>query len=68
MRKSNRTRRVDSALFMVAALNNDALIREAPALVGCNTPRRLPTLAAYEISVAVRQKTQGCKCRLMAVD
>jgi NAD(P)-dependent dehydrogenase (short-subunit alcohol dehydrogenase family) len=35
---SNRTRRVDFALFMVAALENDALVREAPAIVGCNTP------------------------------
>ena len=36
--KSNITRRVDFALFMVAALENDALIREAPAIVGCRTP------------------------------
>jgi hypothetical protein len=34
---SNRTRRVDFALFMVAALENDALIHEAPAIVGCHT-------------------------------
>jgi NAD(P)-dependent dehydrogenase (short-subunit alcohol dehydrogenase family) len=32
---SNRTRRIDFALFMVAALENDALIHEAPAIVGC---------------------------------
>ena len=38
---SNMTRRVDFALFMVAALENDALIREAPALVGCQTPSAL---------------------------
>ena len=30
---SNRTRRVDFALFMVAALEDDSLIREAPAIV-----------------------------------
>lgn len=36
--KSNRTRRVDFALFMMAALDNDALIQEAPAIVGCHTP------------------------------
>jgi hypothetical protein len=30
--KSNLTRRVDFALFMVAALENDALIHEAPAI------------------------------------
>ncbi|WP_328473311.1 NAD(P)H-binding protein [Actinoplanes sp. NBC_00393] len=35
--RSNRTRRVDFALFMVAALTDDALIHEAPAIVGCNT-------------------------------
>ncbi len=39
--KSNLTRRVDYALFMVAALTNDALIREAPAIVGCCTPSAL---------------------------
>ncbi len=38
---SNRTRRIDFALFMVAALENDALIREAPAIVGCRTPSAL---------------------------
>ncbi len=35
---SNRTRRVDFALFMVAALEDDSLIREAPAIVGTATP------------------------------
>jgi NAD(P)-dependent dehydrogenase (short-subunit alcohol dehydrogenase family) len=35
---SNLTRRVDFALFMVAALENDSLVREAPAIVGCRTP------------------------------
>lgn len=35
---SNLTRRVDFALFMVAALENDHLIHEAPAIVGCLTP------------------------------
>jgi NAD(P)-dependent dehydrogenase (short-subunit alcohol dehydrogenase family) len=38
---SNLTRRVDFALFMVDALTNDALIREAPAIVGCQTPSAL---------------------------
>jgi hypothetical protein len=36
--KSNITRRVDFALFMVAALENDKLVHEAPAIVGCKTP------------------------------
>jgi hypothetical protein len=36
--ESNLTRRTDYALFMVAALENDALIHEAPAIVGCQAP------------------------------
>ena len=36
--ESNITRRTDFALFMVAALENDDLIHEAPAIVGCMTP------------------------------
>lgn len=36
--ESNLTRRVDFALFMVAALENDGLVHEAPAIVGCRTP------------------------------
>lgn len=43
---SNRTRRVDFALFMVAALENDGLIHEAPAIVGCQTPSALAHAAA----------------------
>jgi hypothetical protein len=39
--ESNLTRRVDFALFMVAAVENDALIREAPAIVGCKSPSAL---------------------------
>ncbi|MEZ5278512.1 MAG: NAD(P)H-binding protein [Opitutaceae bacterium] len=39
--ESNRTRRIDFALFMVEALTNDALIQEAPAIVGCRTPSAL---------------------------
>jgi hypothetical protein len=39
--KSNITRRVDFALFMVEALVNDDLIGEAPAIVGCKTPSAL---------------------------
>jgi hypothetical protein len=38
---SNMTRRVDYALFMVEALTNDALVHEAPAIVGCQTPSAL---------------------------
>jgi NAD(P)-dependent dehydrogenase (short-subunit alcohol dehydrogenase family) len=43
---SNRTRRTDFALFMVAALENDDLIREAPAIVGCRTASALAHPAA----------------------
>jgi hypothetical protein len=39
--QSNITRRVDYALFMVEALQNEALIHEAPAIVGCRTPSAL---------------------------
>jgi hypothetical protein len=35
---SNLTRRVDFALFMVAALEDDELVREAPAIVGRLSP------------------------------
>jgi NAD(P)H-binding len=39
--ESNITRRVDFALFMVEALQNDELVQEAPAIVGCQTPSAL---------------------------
>ncbi|MGW0516047.1 NAD(P)-dependent oxidoreductase [Crossiella sp. NPDC003009] len=38
---SNRTRRVDFALFMVAALTDDSLVQEAPAIVGRLSPSAL---------------------------
>src|SRR3954468_16951427 len=38
---SNITRRVDFALFIVSALETDALVHEAPAIVGCKTPSAL---------------------------
>jgi hypothetical protein len=41
--KSNITRRVDFALFMVSALEKDELIHEAPAIVGCQMPSALAT-------------------------
>jgi hypothetical protein len=44
--KSNLTRRVDFALFMVAALEDDALVHEAPAIVGRMTPSALAHAAA----------------------
>ncbi len=44
--KSNLTRRVDFALFMVEALDNDELVHEAPAIVGSQTPSALAHAAA----------------------
>ena len=44
--KSNITRRVDFALFMVDALTNDELVHEAPAIVGRQTPSALAHAAA----------------------
>ena len=38
---SNITRRVDFALFMIAALENDILVHEAPAIVSCRSPSAL---------------------------
>lgn len=53
--KSNRTRRVDYALFMVEALKNDALIHEAPAIVGCSTPSALAHAATVGPGLAKEQ-------------
>ena len=39
--KSNKTRRIDFALFMVEALTDDSLVHEAPAIVGCQVPSAL---------------------------
>jgi len=44
--ESDITRRIDFALFMVEALKNDALIHEAPAIVGCQTPSALAHTAS----------------------
>ncbi|MBT4035518.1 MAG: NAD(P)H-binding protein [Candidatus Marinimicrobia bacterium] len=39
--ESNKTRRIDFALFMVDALVKEDLIQEVPAIVGCQTPSAL---------------------------
>ena len=44
--ESDITRRVDYALFMVEAIENDELIHEAPAIVGCSTPSALAHAAS----------------------
>jgi hypothetical protein len=36
--ESSITRRTDFALFMLMALEDDGLVHEAPAIVGCQTP------------------------------
>ena len=43
--ESNITRRTDFALFMVEAIENDDLVHEAPAIVGCQTPSALAHLS-----------------------
>ena len=43
---SNMTRRVDFALFMVNALEDDLLVHEVPAIVGCNTSSALAHVTA----------------------
>lgn len=44
---SNLTRRIDFALFMVEALRNDALVQEAPAIVGCQSPSAVQWAEAH---------------------
>jgi hypothetical protein len=39
--ESNMTRRTDFALFMVEAIEDDALVHQAPAIVGCQTASAL---------------------------
>ena len=46
--KSNITRRVDFASFMVAAIENDELVHAAPAIVGCRAPSALAHAALGE--------------------
>jgi hypothetical protein len=43
---SNKTRRIDFALFMVEALTNDDLVQEAPAIVGRQSPSALAVAGA----------------------
>jgi NAD(P)-dependent dehydrogenase (short-subunit alcohol dehydrogenase family) len=46
--KSNITRRVDFAMFMVEALTDDELVHEAPAIVGRQTPSALAHAGATQ--------------------
>ena len=45
---SNMTRRVDFALFMVAALENDGLIKEAPAIVARHSPSAVEVYSEHK--------------------
>ena len=47
---TNRTRRIDFALFMVAAFENDALIHEAPAIVSCKSPSALAHAVGHTLT------------------
>ncbi len=49
--ESNMTRRVDFALFMVAALENDELVHEAPAIVGCQTTSALAAKGQERVQI-----------------
>ncbi|GIF68498.1 hypothetical protein Ais01nite_65330 [Asanoa ishikariensis] len=53
--KTNLTRRVDFALFMVDALTNDELVREAPAIVG----RRSPSAVANGLQSDLVERSVG---------
>lgn len=46
--ESNRTRRIDFALFMVEALVNEELIHESSAIVGCRTPSAIEHAAGRQ--------------------
>jgi hypothetical protein len=58
---SDRTRRIDFALFMVHALTDPALVRQAPAIVGCKTPSALAhaTTAATPSSQTAKAGAPG---------
>ncbi len=56
--KSNLTRRVDFARFMVEAIENDELVHEAPAIVGCQTPSALAHAANGSPASAVKPSPQ----------
>jgi hypothetical protein len=48
--ESNQTRRIDFALFMVEALEDDSLVREAPAIVGRRTASAQAQASAAHLS------------------
>jgi hypothetical protein len=52
--ESNLTRRVDFARFMVGAIQNDELVHETPAIVGCLTPSALAHATSGSPAFAMR--------------
>ena len=46
---SNLTRRVDFAKFMVHSLTADDVLRQAPAICGCQTPSGIIQIHFFEI-------------------
>ena len=56
--KSNLTRRVDFARFMVEAIDNDELVHETPAIVGCQTPSALAHAANGSPAFAMKPSPQ----------
>jgi hypothetical protein len=51
---SNLTRRIDFALFMVAALTDDSLIHRAPAIVGCQSRSALAHAGSHAAVASVQ--------------
>jgi hypothetical protein len=54
--ESNLTRRVDFARFMVEAIQNDELVHETPAIVGCLTPSALAHATGGSPALAMRPR------------
>jgi hypothetical protein len=52
--ESNLTQRVDFARFMVEAIQNDELVHETPAIVGCLTPSALAHATSGSPAFAMR--------------
>ena len=57
--RSNLTRRVDFARFMVEAIENDKLVHEAPAIVGCQAPSALAHAANHSPALSSRPRTSA---------
>ena len=57
---SNLTLRIYFALFMFSALENDELIHEAPAIVGCQSPSALEqTINNKSTKISTKRESQN---------